>query len=72
MDKASISRYVILIVAVINSVLNMIGYETISDDLTNHIVSLLSGVYILCAAWKDNDLTKKAVNRKKLIKDLEK
>ena len=72
MDKASISRYVILIVAVINSVLNMIGYETISDDLTNHIVSLLSGVYILWAAWKDNDLTKKAVNRKKLIKDLEK
>ena len=30
-DAASISRYVVLVIAVINSVLNLVGYQTIDE-----------------------------------------
>ncbi|WP_268877084.1 hypothetical protein [Niallia nealsonii] len=49
MDKASVTRFALLIVAVINSVLNMLGYETIPEDLVNDLIAVGSGLYILYA-----------------------
>ncbi|HDR4766722.1 TPA: phage holin, partial [Bacillus cereus] len=43
LDAASISRYVILVIAVINSVLNLVGYQTIDDKITNDLVAVITG-----------------------------
>lgn len=64
---ASWTRYIILIIAVINAVLNLIGFETISNDLTNDIVAFASGIYILYTGWKNNYLSKKGVKQAKAL-----
>ncbi len=43
LDTASISRYVVLVIAVINSVLNLVGYQTIDDKITNDLVAVITG-----------------------------
>lgn len=67
MDNASLARYIVLIIAVVNSVLNLVGYQTISDDLTNDLVAVASGVYFLYAAWKNNYLTGKGQAQKRVL-----
>lgn len=67
MDKASVTRYVVLVVAVVNSVLNIFGYQTISDELTNDLVSVLSAAYFLYMAWKNNYLSKKGKKQKEIL-----
>lgn len=67
MDKASVSRFIVLIVTVINAVLNLLGYQTISDELTNNIIAVASGVIVLYVAWKHNFLTKKALKQKEQL-----
>jgi SPP1 family holin len=69
MDKASIARFLFLIVAVVNAVLNMVGYETIPEELTNDLVAVVSGAYILYAAWRNNYLSKKGTAQKAVLKD---
>jgi len=68
MDKASIVRFLVLIVAVINSVLNLLGYQTISDELTNDLVAVVSGGVMIWAAWKNNYLSKKGQAQKEVLK----
>ena len=51
-DTASISRYVVLVIAVINSVLNLVGYQTIDDKITNDLVAVITGAFTLYMAWK--------------------
>jgi SPP1 family holin len=67
MDKASVSRFALLIVAVINAVLNMLGYQTIPDDLVNNIVAVVSGIYALYMGWKNNYLSKKGRKQKEVL-----
>lgn len=67
MDKASISRFAFLIVAVVNAVLNLIGFQTISDDFVNDIVAVISGVIFIYAAWKNNYLSKKGLRQKEVL-----
>jgi SPP1 family holin len=67
MDKASISRFVFLIVAVINAVLNLIGYQTIPDEFVNDLVSVISGAYFIYAGWKNNYLSKKGRKQKEVL-----
>lgn len=67
MDKASITRFALLIVAVINAVLNMLGYQTIPDDLVNDVVAVVSGVYALYMGWKNNYLSKKGRKQKEVL-----
>ncbi|WP_445304420.1 phage holin [Niallia sp. FSL W8-1348] len=69
MDKASVTRFALLILAVINSVLNMLGYQTISEDLVNDIIAVASGIYILYATWKNNYLSKKGLKQKEVLKE---
>lgn len=68
MDKASISRFVFLIVAVLNAVLNLLGYQTISDEFVNDLVAVISGAYFIYAAWKNNYLSKKGLKQKEVLK----
>ena len=67
MDKASVARFLALVVAVINAVLNMMGYQTIPEELTNDLVAVVSGAYILYAGWKNNYLSKKGQAQKDLL-----
>lgn len=67
MDTKSYGRFILLIIAVINSVLNLLGYETISDELTNDIVAVVSGVLILYVGWKNNYLSKKGKEQKEAL-----
>jgi len=67
MDKASVTRFALLIVAVINSVLNMLGCQTISEDLVNDVIAVGSGLYILYAGWKNNYLSKKGQKQKEVL-----
>lgn len=67
MDKASITRYVVLVVAVINAVLNIFGYQTISDEMTNDLVVVVSGAFFLFMGWKNNYLSKKGRKQKEII-----
>lgn len=69
MDKASIARFLVLIVAVINSVLNLLGYQTISDELTNDLVAVVSGAVMIWAGWKNNYLSKKGQAQKQALKE---
>lgn len=67
MDRASVTRYVLLVVAVFNAVANMIGYNTISSELANDIAAVISGLFILYAGWKNNYLSKKGVKQKEVL-----
>ena len=66
-DTASISRYVVLVIAVINSVLNLVGYQTISNELANNIVAVITGVFTLYMAWKNNYLSNKGLQQKEAL-----
>ncbi|WP_209121493.1 phage holin [Alkalihalobacillus sp. BA299] len=68
MDKGSITRFALLIVAVINAVLNLIGYQTIPEAFVNDIVAVISGAYFIWVAWKNNYLSKKGVAQKEALK----
>lgn len=49
-DKALLTKYVVLVFAVLNSVLNLFGVQTIGDDQVNEIataVSTLASAYLL-------------------------
>ena len=67
MDKASITRYTVLVIAVINAVLNLLGYQTISDELTNDLVAVISGAVMLYVGWKNNYLSKKGQKQKEVL-----
>jgi SPP1 family holin len=67
MDKASVTRFALLIVAVINAVLNMIGYQTIPEQLVNDVVAVASGIYTLYMGWKNNYLSKKGRKQKEVL-----
>lgn len=67
MDKTSVARYTVLVIAVLNSVANLLGYQTISDDLTNDIVAVISGGIFLWAGWKNNYLSRKGRKQKRVL-----
>lgn len=67
MDKASIARFTLLVITVVNAVLNMLGYQTIPDDLVNDIVAVVSGIYALYMGWKNNYLSKKGRKQKEVL-----
>ncbi|MCU5024488.1 hypothetical protein OB988_18645 [Bacillus cereus] len=41
-DKALLAKYVVLIFAVVNSVLNLVGIQTIGDEQINDIASAVT------------------------------
>lgn len=67
MDKASVSRFAFLIVAVVNAVLNLLGFQTIPDEFVNDVVAVISGAYFIYVAWKNNYLSKKGKAQKETL-----
>jgi SPP1 family holin len=67
MDKASVSRFAFLIIAVVNAVLNLVGFQTIPDEFVNDLVAVITGAFVLWAAWKNNYLSKKGLLQKKAL-----
>jgi SPP1 family holin len=67
MDKASIGRFTLLVIAAVNAVLNLLGYQTISDEFANDIVAVISGAIFIWAAWKNNYLAKKGRKQKESL-----
>ncbi|HDX9631844.1 TPA: phage holin [Bacillus cereus] len=67
LDTGSIARFTLLIIAVINSVLNLTGYQTISNELANNIVAVITGGYALYMAWKNNYLSNKGLQQKDVL-----
>lgn len=69
MDKGTITRTVLLVVALVNQFLVLKGITPIDEQAT---AEFLSYVFTVGAAswawWKDNDITKTAIERKKELK----
>lgn len=75
-------RTIALLIALINGVLLMLGYQPlpIGEDEINHVVnigySLFSAIAVVAASlaawWKNNNFTVKARQRDEKIKELEK
>ena len=70
-DKASVARFTVLIIAVINAVLNLLGYQTISDEMTNDLIALISGAFMLYVGWKNNYLSRKGIKQKEVLQQNE-
>lgn len=66
-DKASVARFVGLIIVIANAVLNLIGFETIPSELGEYITSAFLIIVGLMAAWKNNYLSKKGQLQKKAL-----
>ncbi|MGY3718663.1 phage holin [Sutcliffiella cohnii] len=71
MDKSSITRFSVLVIAVINAVLNLLGYQTISDEITNDLIAFMSGAIMLYAGWKNNYLSRKGLKQKEVLEENE-
>lgn len=67
LDAVSISRYIVLVIAVINSVLNFVGYQTIDDKITKDLGAVITGAFTMCMAWKNNYLSNKGLQQKDVL-----
>jgi SPP1 family holin len=67
MHKASVARYLVLVVTVVNTLLNLFGYQTIPESMTNDLVLIISAAYTLFMAWKNNYLSKKGIAQKEVL-----
>lgn len=67
MDTASLTRYVLLIVSVLNATLTMMGHSVITDETANNVVLVVTGVYALYVGFKNNYLTSKGQAQKEVL-----
>ncbi|MEI4789837.1 phage holin [Bacillus sp. FJAT-53060] len=68
-SAGTVARFILLALALVNSGLTMFGVQTISVDeaaVSDFIALLFLGATSLWAYWKNNDVTKKARERKAL------
>jgi len=73
MDKGTLTRTILLVVALINQLLVMKGLTPINEQATAEFLAYTFTVSTsLWAWWKNNDVTQKAIERKKKIDKLEK
>lgn len=66
-EKAVIIRTAVLILALVNTSLQLLGLDVLpfaAEDLEVGVTVLLNVVAALTAWWKDNDITKRARQRK--------
>lgn len=70
MEKATLIRTSLLVVALVNQFLTANGITPIDEEATaNLVATIFTAVTAIWAWWKDNDITKKAIRRKKEIKN---
>lgn len=68
MDKASVGRGVALVIVLINTVLNLVGYQTIPTEFGDRLSALILIAVSLWTAWKNNYLSKKGKRQKEVLK----
>ena len=64
MDKASVGRVVALVIVLINTVLNLVGYQTIPTEFGDRLSALIL-IAVSWTAWKNNYLSKKGKRKKR-------
>ncbi len=73
MDKFTLIRTIVLVVALINQSLVLAGYSPLPFDdaqVENAVTIVFSVVASLLAWWKNNSLTKEAKEADKYLKEL--
>lgn len=73
MDKFTLIRTIVLVVALINQSLVLVGYSPLPFDdaqVENAVTIVFSVVASLLAWWKNNSLTKEAKEADKYLKEL--
>lgn len=69
MDKASVARMVALVLVLVNAVANILGYETIPEELGGEIITAaILFVVGIWTAWKNNYLARKGLKQKEVLK----
>lgn len=69
MDKASVSRSVLLIIVLINAIANILGFETIPTELGGEIITAaILLVVSVWTTWKNNYLARKGQEQAKVLK----
>lgn len=68
MDKASVGRGVALVIVLINTVLNLVGHQTIPTEFGDRLSALILIAVSLWTAWKNNYLSKKGKRQKEVLK----
>lgn len=72
LDKMMIIRTVVLFVALLNQSLVLAGFSSLpftDKQIENGLTIVFTIVASLWAWWKDNDITRKARERKQFLKD---
>jgi len=72
-ESGTIIRLVLLVLALANQILSMLGYPVlpIADEQVESVVSVLFTVVVsLVAYWKNNSFTKPAIEADKLLKEM--
>ena len=72
-SAGTISRTIILLLALINQVLTVFGYNIIdkSDDTVNTLTATaFTAAAAVCAWWKNNSFTKNAIRADEVLKKL--
>lgn len=67
-DKGSVARTVALIIALLNAGANILGYETIPEELGGEVIT--AAVLFIVATWshwKNNYLARKGMKQKKVL-----
>lgn len=69
LDKASVTRLVLAILAAGKLILEPFGIE-IPQELADSIANAAGALFVVYAAWKNNAITKQARKEKQKIKEL--
>lgn len=72
-DPATIARTVVLFIALVNAFCALVGWKPLEID-QSIVYNIVSGVAVIVTSiicwWKDNDITQKALFRKKVANEL--
>jgi SPP1 family holin len=67
MDKASLTRMIVLVITLINAVLNIMGYETIPVEFGEQVSAIVLVLVGLWTAWKNNYISQRGKSQKEVL-----
>jgi SPP1 family holin len=69
MDKASLTRMIAMIIALLNALLNILGYETIPVQFGEELSAVILVLVGLYASWKNNYISKRGQAQKQALEE---
>jgi SPP1 family holin len=69
MDKASVTRMIVLVITLINAVLNIMGYETIPVEFGEQLSAIVLVLVGLWTAWKNNYISQRGKAQKQVLEE---